>query len=105
MKSIVQDNFKVDLSMKNNVNDSINLIENSPVVDYVEPVYETSNPEPFNINESDDNKIDTITNDIQDDVIIDYRARFFEEQEKNQQLEEQIKLLNEKLENIKNIIG
>ncbi|MBE5820750.1 MAG: hypothetical protein E7310_08115 [Clostridiales bacterium] len=39
------------------------------------------------------------------EVIIDYRARFFEEQEKNQILEEQIKNLNEKLENIKNIIG
>ena len=39
------------------------------------------------------------------EVIIDYRARFFEEQDKNQQLEEQIRILNEKLENIKNIIG
>ena len=41
----------------------------------------------------------------QSDVIIDYRARFFEEQEKNKQLEEQIKNLTEKLENIKLLIG
>lgn len=40
----------------------------------------------------------------QNDVIIDYRARFFEEQEKNKQLEEQIRLLTEKLENIKLLI-
>ena len=33
----------------------------------------------------------------QNEVIIDYRARFFEEQAKNEQLEEQIKALNEKL--------
>lgn len=39
------------------------------------------------------------------DVIIDYRSRFFEEQAKNAELEEQIKQLTEKLENIKNIIG
>ena len=38
-------------------------------------------------------------------VIIDYRSKFFEEQEKNQELEEQLKLLTEKLNNIKNIIG
>ena len=31
----------------------------------------------------------------QNDVIIDYRARFFEEQEKNRQLEEQIKMLKQ----------
>ena len=39
------------------------------------------------------------------DVIIDYRARFFEEQEKNKELEEQLKNLNEKLNNIKSLIG
>lgn len=41
----------------------------------------------------------------QNDVIIDYRARFFEEQEKNQQLEEQIRILTEKLESIKTLVG
>ena len=40
-----------------------------------------------------------------DDIIIDYRARFFEEQEKNKELEEQIKILTEKLDSIRVMIG
>lgn len=44
-------------------------------------------------------------NQVKGEVIIDYRTRFFEEQEKNKELQEQIKILNDKLENIKNIIG
>lgn len=39
-----------------------------------------------------------------EDVIIDYRARFFEEREKNNQLQNEIDILKQKLENIKNII-
>ena len=41
---------------------------------------------------------------INDNVIIDYRAKFFEEREKNTQLQNEIDLLKQKLENIKNII-
>lgn len=39
-----------------------------------------------------------------DNIIIDYRAKFFEEQDKSKQLQEQIDILNEKLENIKKVI-
>lgn len=48
-----------------------------------------------------------VNNNIENngDVIIDYRAKLFEEQEKNSKLEEQIKLLNEKLDSIKQILG
>ena len=46
-----------------------------------------------------------LTNKNDSDVIIDYRSRFFEEQEKNQLLQEEIKKLNEKIEQIKNVIG
>lgn len=38
-------------------------------------------------------------------IIIDYRAKFFEEQEKNKQLQATIDELNSKISNIKNIIG
>ena len=38
-------------------------------------------------------------------IIIDYRAKFFEEQEKNKQLQATIDELNSKITNIKNIIG
>ena len=43
-------------------------------------------------------------NQQQNDVIIDYRARFFEEQEKNRQLEEELKALQEKINSVKSII-
>ena len=42
--------------------------------------------------------------ELDSDVIIDYRAKFFEEQEKNGELENQIKVLQEKINNIKTII-
>ena len=43
-------------------------------------------------------------NSEENDVIIDYRAKFFEEQDKNQELQEKIKGLEEKLTNIKQIL-
>lgn len=42
--------------------------------------------------------------DNNDNVIIDYRAKFFEEQEKNNELKAEINKLNEKLNQIKNIL-
>lgn len=38
-------------------------------------------------------------------IILDYKNRFYEESEKNKRLEEELKKLNEKLNQIKNIIG
>lgn len=38
-------------------------------------------------------------------VIIDYRAKFFEEQEKNAQLQQQLDELNQKIEQVKNILN
>ena len=101
MRHIIEDNFKVNLSPVNfeTVNDGINVdtstdLQNEPVL---------------NDNHSFEQDIlnlpSTDNADNVGEVIIDYRARFFEEQEKNQALEEQIKSLNEKLNNIKNIIG
>ena len=42
--------------------------------------------------------------DTNDDVIIDYRAKFFEEQDKNKELKEQITYLEEKINSIKTIL-
>jgi hypothetical protein len=44
-------------------------------------------------------------NQLDEEVIIDYRAKFFEEQEKNEELEEQIKKLNDKLKAVKEILN
>ena len=39
-----------------------------------------------------------------EDIIIDYRAKYFEEQDKNKELEERIKMLEDKIDSIKSII-
>ena len=41
----------------------------------------------------------------ENNLILDFKNRYYEETEKNRQLEEQIKILTEKLNQIKNIIG
>ncbi len=46
-----------------------------------------------------------LNNNQNSDIIIDYRSRFFEEQDKNSELQAQVDELKQKLENIKNIIG
>ena len=91
MKQVVEENFKVKLSSNENTN----------VIPVTTPVSENTNNESQNINS---NPLPD-SNNISSDVIIDYRARFFEEQQKNEELQEQIKILNEKLENIKTLIG
>ncbi|MDO4963028.1 MAG: hypothetical protein Q4E75_02910 [bacterium] len=49
--------------------------------------------------------LESDSSSIESDVIVDYRTRFFEEQEKNKKLESEINELNNKLESIKQIIG
>lgn len=44
-------------------------------------------------------------NNIGDNVIIDYRSKYFEEQEKNKELEAQIESLTQKLDEVKKIIS
>jgi len=101
MKHIVEENFKIVLSEENSVNKTIytsndysNNFENNTIVETLQQTPKTN-----------DNLIDSQGAENIGEVIIDYRARFFEEQEKNLALEEQIKNLNQKLEDIKNIIG
>lgn len=81
------------------------IVENDFGVRILSSVTEDTNA---NMTFNKDNNVDSsvnLGNEVNPgEIIIDYRARFFEEQEKNQQLNEQIKLLNEKLANIKNII-
>lgn len=42
---------------------------------------------------------------VDDNLILDFKNKFYEEAEKNRKLEEELKSLNEKLNQIKNIIG
>lgn len=122
MKQIVEENFKVNIisniTENNNANETINI----QPIDPMQPTISNQISTPTNSNGvSMDNtgvplhdlsvNENTSTSDINNnlgsngDVIIDYRAKLFEEQEKNSILEEQIKLLNEKLDSIKQILG
>lgn len=65
----------------------------------------SNNDNVVNNNMDTSSQLEADNSSITGDVIIDYRTKFFEEQQKNQALEAEIKVLNEKLENIKNILG
>lgn len=123
MKNIVEENFKVNLSMP-----GINQLP-TPQPEIVIPSVEISStqiqqPEipqqkaPGQTLEQQNSNVTDVDNVLNssviagtsdsinaNEVIIDYRTRFFEEQEKNKELEEKIKKLNEKIDNIRNIIG
>lgn len=112
VKHIVENDFNVLLSQpvisNNNNDEDFNL--NNNLVDIMSNVenIETNTQPVVPIEANLETNINLNGSDLEDpvgDVIIDYRASFFEEQEKNKQLEEQIKMLNDKLENIKSIIG
>lgn len=60
----------------------------------------------FRLKEDMYNKTFNQKTEVQDNnLILDFKNRYYEETEKNRQLEEQIKNLTEKLNQIKNIIG
>lgn len=77
----------------------------APQSDLENIVPSTANPavtlDPFGASSTPNSPLPNEDNNI----IIDYRAKFFEEQEKNKQLQVTIDELNGKINNIKNIIG
>lgn len=119
MKYIVEDNFNVVLTSENisGNNDLNNSLENSTEVDVSEVNLVAENNVMTETNLYNNVQNDILSNhnsqDVEntsnvfnrDEVIIDYRTRFFEEQQKNEELQTEIKILNEKLNNIKGIIG
>lgn len=96
MKDIVENNFKVVLPQQENLNNITNTTMSEINIEPKETIVDNSNDQ-VNLN-------NIVSEEPKGEVIIDYRARFFEEQEKVQELEEKIKELTEKLENIKSII-
>ena len=58
----------------------------------------------FDVQNVGDNISQPLSENEENDVIIDYRSKFFEEQDKVKKLEEQIKELTAKIDNIKGII-
>ena len=106
IRTIIEDNFKVSIASSVQNNDTKLEPENISVIESVKSLSNSvdvlSSVPLEKINEI---PISQSQNVSDSSVIIDYRSKFFEEQEKNQELEEQLKLLTEKLNNIKNIIG
>lgn len=108
MKHIIEDNFKIIIESKNLINNQTDISLNSNLnsnLDVLPPqTAENNTTIPLEILTS--NSIEPANSfNSGNEVIIDYRTKFFEEQEKNRVLEEQLKLVNQKLENIKSIIG
>lgn len=120
MKQIVVDNFSVVLDSKTTDNSQVynNNLESDNKIETgaINPI--TENNIMADTDLSNNNGQDDVLNDqysrgventnhveVEDEVIIDYRTRFFEEQQKNQELQEEIRVLNEKLNGIKEIIG
>lgn len=99
MQSIVEEVFGISLATI----DSISTPENN----YTNNEQQNNNTNELISTSNNDSQISENTNlSVQEnsDVIVDYRARFFEEQSKNEQLQIMIDGLNEKIENIKKII-
>ena len=81
MKHIVEENFKISSK-----------IDGTVEIQPIEPVVLDQQIQSNDITS------------VNSDVIIDYRTKFFEEQEKNKELQEQIKNLQSKLDSIKSIL-
>ena len=95
LKSIMVDNFNL---MLDEPQDKQKDLQVQLVEDNVTPIEQVSNQEGLNSNEV----VSNIENN--DNVIVDYRSRYFEEEEKNKELQAQIDLLTQKLEEIKKIV-
>lgn len=95
MKNIIEDAFKVS------IDESVDTekLHDSEIPDTV-----ASEPATVQSEEKVDQPQYQSSYKEDDDVIIDYRSRFFEEQEKNENLQKQIDELNQKLESIRKIL-
>lgn len=105
MKNIVQDNFKVSIDMTSTIETSNDALTPIQTIEPISNAVMNNSSIPLeNLSTIPTTSNTTVTTN-DGDVIIDYRSRFFEEQEKNQELEEQLKNLNQKLDQIKSILG
>lgn len=75
-----------------------------PTLNLENNVEQTIEPIAPAIEQPIENSVSTV-NKISDDVIVDYRTAFFEQQVKNQELEAEIESLKNKIENIKNVVN
>ena len=115
-KNIIQEKFGLNLSiektMVNEINENENIVVDNKLVstqnldDLQMPINEPTPLVTIQNTPIVQNEIVENNNPInsQYDIIVDYRTSFFEEQEKNKQLQEKINELTAKLEDIKKVI-
>lgn len=120
LKSIIVDNFKLSFDESINTN---NLVEDLPE-QVTQPIEQEIQPLPEQVNSEDSASTAPVINveqssveprpepvtevtektQVSGNIVVDYRTRFFEEEEKNKELQAQIDILTQKLNDIKNII-
>ena len=100
LKSIIEENFDLDLSNSEN---NIAIINNETQGE-VEQQVQLQN-QAVEDNDSLNKSSGLVSeNDIGNNIIIDYRTKYFEEEEKNKELQNQIDLLTQKINEIKKIV-
>ena len=108
LKGIITDDFKVPIPVEpapeNSTIQPIQPVMPQPVV---APLAQPTEMVPTQSNEqvSEVQPLESNSNNDINDVIIDYRASFFEEQQKNIELQAKVDELTKKIESIKNLIG
>ena len=103
----IEEEISVEKPTVENINQEIDGAseENSEQsLDQIESVEEDKQQDETAVKEEVSNEATETDEYVDSDIIIDYRTRFFEEQEKNKRLNEEIDKLKKKLENINEII-
>lgn len=93
MTSLFKEIFNIDIANENSA---------IPNQNSVQELYTDSNGQMPYQDQAEQTQSNNANED--NDVIIDYRAKFFEEQDKNKMLENQVKELQQKLSTIKDIL-
>ena len=103
-ESIIEENISGENGAEEETTEIVDSDDDTKEADSSESEISTDNV----IEETDNNDVEEDNEDESEydnsDIIIDYRTRFFEEQEKNKRLKEEIKKLNKKLQEIDEII-
>lgn len=114
VEPIVPDNLSVTSDKIQDINKEDEVLQTDKLIDELDSSIDSNkeNTKKDENNEIGKDSFEITTGEVEPEedyensnIIIDYRTRFFEEQEKNKKLQEEIDALNKKLLNIKEIIG
>lgn len=108
IQDIPSDTNSLDVNIPNQTNGTPTLLSpisnQNQLIDPIDNQKNKFNPLNTSYQESENNLFNASEDISQNNIIIDYRTRFFEEQEKNKQLQLQINDLQQKLESIKKVV-